>query len=269
MYNPGGHAKEPRLVMRCAYRELKSPPTPATGRRRFTLIELLVVIAVIATLAAMLLPVLGRAREQAKAIACLNNVRQMGVAEIMYAQEHDDYFLAKTVANIYCVRNDDGSIDYIDEFQDLFGDDLAVLRCPSSTWPFTGDPPLYHHPNNDYQHFDYYLLAGHTPAHMDCYEPGAGAALGTESYEFPLKLGQCQPDEVLAADMSDAFPNYPIGNWFVPGRGNHGSKTRPHAARGGNKVRADGSALWTPLEDLQRGLDSDHSNDTYDRASFW
>ncbi len=61
-------------------------------RRGFTLIELLVVIAIIAILAAILFPVFARAREKARQTACLNNVKQITLAIIMYTQDYDERF---------------------------------------------------------------------------------------------------------------------------------------------------------------------------------
>ena len=58
----------------------------------FTLIELLVVIAIIAILAAILFPVFARAREQARKTACTSNVKQLGLAWLMYAQDNDESF---------------------------------------------------------------------------------------------------------------------------------------------------------------------------------
>ena len=69
----------------------RSVPSRAARADGFTLIELLVVVAIIAILAGMLLPVLGRARDKARAAACQSNLRQLALAASMYDSDHGVY----------------------------------------------------------------------------------------------------------------------------------------------------------------------------------
>lgn len=68
-------------------------------KRAFTLIELLVVIAIIAILAAILFPVLSQAREAAKSTTCISNMKQLGLAHLMYKDDYDGVY-----ASPYCER---------------------------------------------------------------------------------------------------------------------------------------------------------------------
>jgi len=99
----------------------KTGPKPRKVRA-FTLIELLVVIAIIAILAAMLLPVLAKAKEAGRRISCLSNLRQVSTAAQLYGNDYNGTFPPRS--------NTDR---WPDKLFDNFGKSVKLLLCPSET----------------------------------------------------------------------------------------------------------------------------------------
>jgi prepilin-type N-terminal cleavage/methylation domain-containing protein/prepilin-type processing-associated H-X9-DG protein len=101
--------------------------TAKKQKANFTLIELLVVIAIIAILAGILLPALSRARDKAKQINCLNNLKQVGNYFVMYTQEYNEW-LPYANGNTDALRWNKLLVD------NFMNGDPKLLVCPAARY---------------------------------------------------------------------------------------------------------------------------------------
>ena len=95
-----------------------------TGRD-FTLVELLIVIAIIAILAAMLLPALNQARDRARGISCISQLKQLNTGFMMYSQDYDGWIYH------YCGEGKNSYLPLIAPYLQNKGTDSSIFYCPS------------------------------------------------------------------------------------------------------------------------------------------
>jgi prepilin-type N-terminal cleavage/methylation domain-containing protein len=110
-----------------------------SANRGFTLIELLVVIAIISILAAILFPVFARARESARRSNCLSNLKQIGIAMIMYSQDYDERMVPAALT--YSHVRPDGVTSNTALWMDIvqpYMKSTQAINCPSANTRYYG-----------------------------------------------------------------------------------------------------------------------------------
>ncbi len=148
-------------------------------RRGFTLIELLVVIAIIAILAAILFPVFAKARAKARQASCLSNLKQLGLACLMYAQDYDEDLVWPFMTQSGPVKWPNGDMNTFDTwFRSVYPyvKNIHIYHCPTlpGRWAWAGEPT-----STFFYGYNYHLMWRNITYFQ---EPARTAMIGDSNY---------------------------------------------------------------------------------------
>jgi len=220
----------------------------------FTLIELLVVIAIIGILAAMLLPVLSRSKGSATKISCINNLRQLDLSLLMYADDNQGCFPPRPRCNFWCSR--------------LYNDykDIRILICPNdkpnpATW---GGDDTNHYPVDAaprsyiYNGWNDYMQTVLNAADFALYMNGycTNAAIGSSAIPHPSDTAVFGEKKNTSwhyhMDLFEPDSSGGVGNdLYELDRSRHGGTGVENSGAGGsNYAFVDGSVRFIKFGDI-------------------
>jgi prepilin-type N-terminal cleavage/methylation domain-containing protein len=197
----------------------------------FTLIELLVVIAVIAILAALLLPALALAKDKARTAVCLNNLREMGIAIHLYANDNDDALVAAEfdVRNgaprkegwpTLLVRGDYIAAEWAPTFYDL-PKTRGVFQCPVGLQEVYSFPPASRDDPEGAKAWPYASEQGLGTKYIHCWYGMNGSTSKPHKWPFtrlPMDgTGSVQNNKLTAAALNPKMPVVYDGFWIHNG----------------------------------------------------